>query len=72
MPRHGFIPLALLITLLLSACSAQQLYHSGQDWQRNECRKISDASERSRCLQNAATSYDQYQRESQAVGQKAE
>lgn len=61
--------LALAPTVLLIAlcgCSSQQLYNAAQGWQRNECYKIADQQERSRCLASTSTSYEQYQRESQA------
>ena len=55
---------AALLAILLSSCSSQRLYAVGQGWQRNECFKIADAQERQRCLSSAATSYEQYERES--------
>lgn len=50
----------------LQACSSQQVYAAGQGWQRNECFKISDTQERSRCLASASTSYDEYKRQAEA------
>lgn len=57
-------PASLLLALALSACTSQQWYGAGQGWQKNECHKIIDANERSRCLKNADTNYDAYQRQS--------
>jgi hypothetical protein len=54
-------------TSLLPACSSQQLYGAGQQWQRNECEEMLDPDQRNRCLQSAATSYDEYQRQSDPV-----
>ncbi|AGX86828.1 hypothetical protein Cenrod_0721 [Candidatus Symbiobacter mobilis CR] len=59
--------LVLPVTVALGSCTSQQLYGVGQSWQRNECLKIADQQERSRCLSSASTSYEQYKRESQAV-----
>jgi hypothetical protein len=53
--------------MLLGACSSQELYLSGQQWQRQECHKLQDADQRSRCLASTARSYDDYQRESAAA-----
>ena len=50
-----------LACAVLGACSAQQLYATGQQWQRNECLKIDDRAERQRCEQSHATSYEAYQ-----------
>ena len=50
---------------LLTSCSGQQMYGAGQAWQRNQCFKISDAQERSRCLETANASYEQYQRKTE-------
>ena len=48
---------------LLAACSSQQLYATGQEWQKNECRKIPDAAERQRCLGSNSRSYEDYKSE---------
>lgn len=50
-----------------AACSTQQAYGVGQAWQRNECYRINDAQERSRCLASTSTSYDDYKRQSEAA-----
>jgi hypothetical protein len=66
-------PMSLLLLVgiaaagTLGACSSQQLYGASQAWQRNECFKIGDAQERSRCLASAATSYEQYRRDARAA-----
>jgi hypothetical protein len=57
------LSLALAAPVIFGGCSAQQLYGAGQAWQKNECLKIIDAQDRSRCLSSTATSYEQYQRE---------
>lgn len=61
--------LALPLMAALASCSSQQLYGVGQAWQRNECFKISDQQERSRCLSSASTSYEQYKREATAASE---
>ncbi len=64
-----FSPLAkvasVLLMLTLCACTSQQWYGAGQGWQKNECHKIVDANEQSRCLKNADTNYDAYQRQAE-------
>jgi hypothetical protein len=45
----------------LTACSTQQLYAAGQQWQRNQCQKIDDRAERARCEDGVALSFDEYQ-----------
>ncbi len=63
--------LVLLAPSLFAGCSLQQVYYTGQAWQRNECLKTSDAQERSRCMASTSTSYEDYKRESSAAtGQK--
>ena len=51
----------------LSSCSSQQLYGVGQEWQKNECNKIIDMQERSRCMSSTKTSYEDYKRQSEAA-----
>jgi hypothetical protein len=62
------VSVAFLFSLAgLAACSSQQTYGSGQAWQRNECNKINDPQERSRCLAGANTSYEDYRRQQEAL-----
>lgn len=63
--RPIYVLLSLFVTSCLSGCSSQQIYNSGQAWQRNECNKIIDGQERSRCLANSNTSYEDYKRQTQ-------
>ncbi|HQR24911.1 MAG TPA: hypothetical protein PK163_09010 [Steroidobacteraceae bacterium] len=58
---------AAWLALLLGACSSQQLYHAGQEWQRTECRKLAPA-DQERCLASNAVTYDEYERERAAAG----
>jgi|EndMetStandDraft_7_1072992.scaffolds.fasta_scaffold89589_2 hypothetical protein len=58
---------ALLGVPFFAACSSQQFYGSGQEWQRTECYKINDLQERNRCLKSANTSYEEYQRQADAA-----
>jgi hypothetical protein len=51
----------------LAACSNQQVYGIGQTWQRNECFKIDDALERSRCLETADTPYYEYKHQTETA-----
>lgn len=68
MPR---LPLAaLLAALLLSACTAAQLYGSRQAWQRNECKKLPDKADYDRCMRSAATDYETYRRETEALNKR--
>jgi hypothetical protein len=52
--------LACIACALLGACSLQQLYTAGQQWQRNRCQKIDDRAERTRCEQDVAMSFENY------------
>jgi hypothetical protein len=58
-----------LIVAALGGCSSQELYSTGQGWQRNECRKLPDVQERERCLASTSRSFEDYQRESAAARQ---
>lgn len=61
---------ALALTLamaVLGGCSSQQLYATGQAAQRNECRKIEDRDERTRCERSADRSYDNYKAQTEAA-----
>ncbi len=49
--------------VLLSGCSAEQVYYSTQHWQRNECRKVRSGDDRTRCEARPLLSFEQYQAE---------
>lgn len=59
--------LAPALVLLLAACSQPGIYGAGQAWQRNECQKLADAQERSRCLASNSRSYEEYRRQREAA-----
>jgi hypothetical protein len=65
--RHLTVLSVALGALLLQACSSQQLYGTGQEMQRNECRKIVDMQEQKRCMSNASMSHDEYKRQAEAA-----
>lgn len=65
--RHSTVISVVLTALLMQACSSQQLYGTGQEMQRNECRKIVDMQEQRRCLTHANMSHDEYKRQSEAA-----
>jgi hypothetical protein len=64
---HLLAGLIGLTGLLLAGCSSQQLYATGQQWQRNECRKLVDQDERMRCEQSVATPFERYQTQAEGV-----
>ena len=53
----------LFAVLILAGCSAEQAYHAGQGWQRNECARIPQKAEYDRCMAGASGSYESYKRE---------
>lgn len=62
--RGSMLAAALaVVSAITSGCSTQQLYGTGQAWQRNECQRSVDQDERERCLKNANTSYESYQKQ---------
>lgn len=69
--KPAFIPtLLVLAAAVLWGCSSQQLYGSGQAWQRIECNRMPDAEQRKRCLDSSALSFDEYQRQAGAARAK--
>ncbi len=57
------LPTAAVMLVLLGACTSQQVFGTGQEWQKQQCRQIPDTAERARCLQSAARSYEDYKTE---------
>ncbi len=69
MTSHRLLATAALLSLAaaLPACSSRAVYQTVQGWQQQECRKISDAAERQRCMASTAGSYDDYRRAREAA-----
>ncbi|MBL8439252.1 MAG: hypothetical protein JNM61_13715 [Zoogloeaceae bacterium] len=44
-------------------CTSQQLYATGQSYQRNQCAHLPDQTEREKCQRDANLGYDDYKRE---------
>ena len=66
--RRAWISLlAVMAVNQLYGCSSQQVYGAGQAWQLQECSKIMDAQERSRCMSSANASYDEYKRQTETT-----
>lgn len=61
---------AAITMVTATGCTTQQLYNTGQAWQRNECNKIMDQQERTRCLSSTSTSYETYKKQSEIEGKQ--
>ena len=55
---------AAIAMVTATGCAAQQLYSTGQSWQRNQCTRLVDQLERERCMANAGASYETYKKQS--------
>jgi hypothetical protein len=66
MHRPAIVCLAAILSGALPGCSSQQMYASGQGYQRNQCERLPDMGERQRCLEKANVSYEQYKKETKA------
>ena len=51
------------LALAAAGCTANQLYFTGQSWQRNTCNQIAENGERERCLGQTETPYETYARQ---------
>jgi len=56
--------LAIVVT---TGCTTQQAYITGQEWQRNQCNRIVDNVERSRCIEQINMPYEDYKRQADAL-----
>ena len=66
MKRTIYILSSGLIFVILAACSSKDLYSAGQDYQREQCR-IGPPSEYDECMEKADESYEDYQRNKEAL-----
>ncbi|WP_295623535.1 hypothetical protein [uncultured Nitrosomonas sp.] len=62
LPVIGIVSMTFAIGL--AGCSTQQLYTTGQSWQRNECNRLMDHQDRDHCLSSTSTSYETYKKQS--------
>ncbi len=60
--RAIFILMALLVAMVLSACTTEQAYYTAQGWKRNQCNKLPDKAEFDRCMSNTNAAYESYKR----------
>ena len=55
------------VALPLAACTNEQVYGTGQAWQRNQCARLPDKAEYDRCMAGASTTYDSYKKQVESV-----
>jgi len=65
--RTLFLLHLVATTLVVLGCASPTAYYAGQSWQKQQCFKIDDPQQRQRCLKSASTSYEDYQREVDAL-----
>ncbi len=58
---------AMLIIMLQSGCSGQQMFATGQAYQRDQCLRMLDKLQRDSCLGQISTGYEEYKRERNAI-----
>ncbi|MCB1887562.1 MAG: hypothetical protein KDH20_08135 [Rhodocyclaceae bacterium] len=63
MQTHIRFTVAVAALLGGAACSSQQLYATGQSYQRQQCHRLADEADRNSCLSDADRSYEDYKRE---------
>jgi hypothetical protein len=59
--------LALFAGLAVSGCTTRTAYLSAQEMQRAQCDRLTDLQELQRCRAQARQSYEDYQRQVEAV-----
>ncbi|TXI18017.1 MAG: hypothetical protein E6Q62_07625 [Nitrosomonas sp.] len=60
------VAILTISAVIQPGCSTQQLYTTGQAWQRNQCHTLIDQPERERCLNNASTAYETYKKQTES------
>lgn len=66
-PASATLLASLVSMTMLGGCSTQQAYNTGQAWRQNECNKLTDMSERQRCMKDAGQPYDAYQKDVDSI-----
>jgi len=55
--------LTIAVIGLLAGCTSEQLYNTGQEYQRTQCRNMPDKVSSDNCMEKTNTSYDDYKQE---------
>jgi hypothetical protein len=63
---YGLVCYSLAI-VVTTGCTTQQAYSTSQEWQRNQCNRIVDNVERSRCIEQINMPYSDYKRQADAL-----
>jgi len=63
MARALFMITVSFLAALLPACTAEQVYVTGQGWRRSECAEKLDKVDYDRCMRDADMPYDSYKRQ---------
>lgn len=58
---------SLATVVMITGCTTRQAYITGQEWQRNQCNRIVDNVERSRCIEQSNMSYEDYKRQTESL-----
>jgi len=58
-----FLFVNILIVSFFSGCTSEQIFATGQAYQRNQCIKVADQDASSQCLNRSNTRYDDYKYE---------
>lgn len=51
------------LVLMLTACTTEQAYYIGQQWQGNQCSQLADRQNYDACMRRSGGSYDSYRKE---------
>jgi hypothetical protein len=68
--KRAWVIVGGVVAVLAAACGSTPMSGAGQAWQNNECQKIIDATERRRCLDSNAKTFEEFRRQQQAAGSR--
>lgn len=51
------------LLLTLTACTTEQAYYVGQQWQGSQCSQLADRQDYDACMRRNGRSYDSYRKE---------
>lgn len=67
MSKYTHDSIVILFFLMACGCTSEQLFHTGQEYQREQCRQQEPSSKYKQCMEQAEGNYGNYKKDKQEI-----